>query len=538
MDNNKRDYNEFFDGGRDDTKESNNRRDSQQDQQYGNDSSSERQGPAGDNQGKSSYYYSYGPYKSSINDEQSSMTTSNTDGETAPVEITSPRAVRPIYGYGDQSQQARGQAPYVTSSSAQWDYNQSAKKRFPLRSYFATFLAGAVVVASLMFASDKMDLFSGDVPTVASNSSSAVKNTVNSNGGNGGASTAALNEIVRPGNIAEIVDKSSGAVVKINTYVTGNNKSQRNGSSGSDLFDYFFGNGGNSQKTPSDTQQRQSAGLGSGFIFDKSGYILTNQHVIEGATEIEVEVQGYSKPLKAKLMGAEASLDLAVLKIEDSKEFPFLPLGNSDDIRVGDWVVAIGNPYGFDHTVTVGVFSAREREIQIPDQSGTRSYEHLIQTDASINPGNSGGPLLNLNGEVIGINTAVSAQAQGIGFAIPTSTVNTVLENMKNGVKIPQPFIGVGLQDIQEEWVSQLKLENNKGSVITQVNSGSPAQKAGLAPGDVIVEVNGEAVANSAEVTAKIKALKADDKVTLKIMRDGKKIDTFVIVGDRNKTAQ
>ncbi|MDF2670960.1 MAG: peptidase, partial [Paenibacillus sp.] len=294
--------------------------------------------------------------------------------------------------------------------------------------------------------------------------------------------------------------------------------------------------GSNSQKTPTDSQQRQSAGLGSGFIFDKTGYVLTNQHVVDGATEIEVEVQGYSKPFKAKLMGSEYNLDLAVLKIEDSKEFPYLPLGSSDDIRVGDWVVAIGNPYGFDHTVTVGVLSAKERPIDIPDTQGTRKYEHLLQTDASINPGNSGGPLLNLNGEVVGINTAVSAQAQGIGFAIPTSTVNTVLQNMMNGVKMPQPYIGVGLSDIQDEWVKQLNLENNKGSVITTVENGSPASKAGLTAGDVILEVNGEAVTNSTDVTTKIKALKADDKVTLKIMRDGKKVDTFVIIGDRNKS--
>ena len=167
--------------------------------------------------------------------------------------------------------------------------------------------------------------------------------------------------------------------------------------------------------------------MGTGFIFEKTGYILTNEHVVDGADEIQVTVEGYDKPFTAKLLGNSYELDLAVLKIEGTKDFPILPLGKADDVNVGDWVVAIGNPYGFDHTVTVGVLSAKERPISIPDEKGTREYKHLLQTDASINPGNSGGPLLNLNGEVIGINTAVSSQAQGIGFAIPTSTISSVL---------------------------------------------------------------------------------------------------------------
>jgi serine protease Do len=537
MDNNKRDHSEFFEGGRDESFEKEDRaRDRQADQDLQNDSNPNRDADSRD-QGKSSYYYSYGPFKS-MNDETPSATTSSNDGETSQVEITSPREVRPYYGYGEHRQQGRQQMPASQSSSSQWDYNP-AKKQFPLKSYFATFLAGAVVVASLMFASDRMNLFSSS-PAMSSNGGGAVNSALNGSGGNGGASTAALSEIARPGNISDIVNSTSGAVVKINTYVTAS-KSQRSGTNSNDIFNYFFGNGGNggnggnSQKTPSGSTQRQPAGLGSGFIFDKTGYILTNQHVVDGADEIEVEVQGYSQPFKAKLMGSEYNLDLAVLKIENSKDLPFLPMGSSDNAKVGEWVVAIGNPYGFDHTVTVGVVSAKERPISIPDTQGTRNYEHLLQTDASINPGNSGGPLLNLNGEVIGINTAVSAQAQGIGFAIPTSTVSAVLENLKTGVKMPQPFIGVGLQDIQADWVSQLKLDSDKGSVITQVESGSPASKAGLTAGDVIIEVNGAAVANSTEVTTKIKALKAGDKVSLKIVRDGKKMDTFVIIGDRNK---
>ncbi len=283
----------------------------------------------------------------------------------------------------------------------------------------------------------------------------------------------------------------------------------------------------------------QPGGMGTGFIFEKSGYILTNEHVIDGADEIWVTVQGYQQPFKAQLLGNSYDLDLAALKIDatDGKDFASLPLGKAEDTSVGDWVVAIGNPYGFDHTVTVGVLSAKERPISIPDTQGTREYKHLLQTDASINPGNSGGPLLNLNGEVIGINTAVSAQAQGIGFAIPTSTISSVLDNLKNNVKIPKepsPYIGVAMSPIDKDWVSELKLENTDGAIISDVVRKSPAFKAGLRPYDVIVEVNGAKVKTTQEVQDKIKALKVNDKVTLGVMRDGKKENVTVIIGDKN----
>src|SRR5690606_19984497 len=191
--------------------------------------------------------------------------------------------------------------------------------------------------------------------------------------------------------------------------------------------------------------QLEQTGMGTGFFFDESGYILTNQHVIGEATEIRVIVEGYDEPFIAELLGSSFDLDLAVLKLNEDIKFPTLELGSSEDVNIGDWVVAIGNPYGFDHTLTVGVISAKERPINIFDESGERNYKNLLQTDASINPGNSGGPLINLNGQVIGINTAVSSQAQGIGFAIPTSTITEVLDYLKNNEQIPAqpvPFIG------------------------------------------------------------------------------------------------
>ncbi|MNI39766.1 putative serine protease HhoB precursor [compost metagenome] len=281
--------------------------------------------------------------------------------------------------------------------------------------------------------------------------------------------------------------------------------------------------------------------MGTGFIFEKNGHILTNEHVIEGADEIRVTVEGYEKPFVAKLLGNSYELDLAVLKIENDKDLPILPIGNADAMKVGDWVVAIGNPHGFDHTVTVGVLSAKERPISIPDVQGTREYKHLLQTDASINPGNSGGPLLNLNGEVIGINTAVSSQAQGIGFAIPTSTISSVLENLKNNVTIPKepvPYLGVGLIDIDNEWVTELKLSNTEGALVGTVDRKTPAFTAGLRPYDVIVDFAGAKVKSSQDLITKVQGTKVGDKIVLGVFRDGKRMDITVTIGDKNAFLQ
>lgn len=510
--NNKRDYSDFFRANGDEPNRDNH---------------NERRP---DQTEKPSYYYSYGPFKPSAGDGAEETTTASSDSGTSKVEITTPRPVRPYYGYSERG----GQMQPAASAQNPWEFSGGKKKSSSFKSYVATFLAGAVVVGSLMFASDKWNLFSeaGALSPTSSASASSVTRT-NGNGGNGGATTAALETVVRPDTIAQIVSSASPAVVKINTYAKANSRS-RSGMS-NDIFDYFFGNGQRQQ--PNTGNQRQTLGMGSGFIFDKEGYILTNEHVINGADEIEVEVQGYAEPLKAKLLGSEYSLDLAVLKIEkqSGKEFDMLQLGSSDDINVGDWVVAIGNPYGFDHTVTVGVLSAKERPIDIRDTQGTREYNHLLQTDASINPGNSGGPLLNLQGQVIGINTAVSSQAQGIGFAIPTSTVTSVLENLKNNVKIPIPYIGVNIQNVPEEWVEALKLDNTEGTIIASVVQGSPAAMADLQPRDVITEVNGTKVKDTEQFRDTIKSLKVGDNVTLTVRRNGQTLKTVVTVGDMNK---
>ncbi|WP_248928135.1 S1C family serine protease [Paenibacillus hamazuiensis] len=411
------------------------------------------------------------------------------------------------------------------------------QRRKSYKSTFAAFMAGAVVVGSLMFASDKMNLFTGTqaVPAATGTAPAGTGKLASSSGG-GAAVTNSAFSLGTPESVSQIAEQASPAVVKIETKVK--QKSTRGGMYNDPFFRQFFGDGGSSGD---DSNGLQESGLGTGFIFEKSGYILTNEHVIDGADEIEVTVQGYDKPFKAELLGSSYDLDLACLKITGDKDFPTLSLGNPDNTKVGDWVVAIGNPYGFDHTVTVGVLSAKERPISIPDSQGTREYKHLLQTDASINPGNSGGPLLNMYGEVIGINTAVNAEAQGIGFAIPTSTISSVLENLKNNVKIPKepvPYIGVALQDIDQSWVSDLKLSSTDGAIVSQVDRKSPGFAAGLRPYDVIVAVNGEAVKTSEEIVNKVKALKVGDQAKLTIVRDGQKSDISVKVGDKNTEQQ
>jgi serine protease Do len=223
---------------------------------------------------------------------------------------------------------------------------------------------------------------------------------------------------VGPNTISDIVTKTTPAVVKIES--TSTSQSQKP-LLNVPFFREYFGGQGTAQP-----QTLQQTALGSGFIISKDGYILTNQHAVDGANDIQVTIVGQNNPVKAKLVGSDQSLDLAVLKVDVGNNLPYLKLGASDQMSVGDWVIAIGNPDGLDHTVTVGVIGAKERPITIEGQT----YKNLLQTDASINPGNSGGPLINLSGEVIGINTAVNAQAQGIGFAIPSKTVQGVLQKL------------------------------------------------------------------------------------------------------------
>ncbi len=417
----------------------------------------------------------------------------------------------------------------VSGGPARNDWGAKPPRRTSFRAVFASFLAGVVVVGLLMYSADRQNWFTGELlgnpPQTQNTSAKPVNNPVGNS-----------EDVVRPNNIAKIFEQASPAVVKVETYA----KARQGTTWEDEFFRQFFGDSyrGNRGGEGGGGGDLQESGMGSGFLFDSTGYILTNQHVIKDADEIKVTVEGHDEPYTAKLLGTSPELDLAVLKIEGNN-FPTLKLGDSSSMNMGDWVVAIGNPVGFEHTITVGVLSSNEREITIQDGNGTRKYQHLLQTDASINPGNSGGPLLNLNGEVIGINTAVSTQAQGIGFAIPTSTITEVLENLKTNTKIPQkpaPFIGATLMDVNEEIAQQLGIDKaTKGSFVREVVFNSPAYRGDLRQYDVITGMDGTAYKNKDELIAAIQKKEVGAKVTLDVIRGEKKLEISVEIGDKNE---
>lgn len=277
-------------------------------------------------------------------------------------------------------------------------------------------------------------------------------------------------------------------------------------------------------------------GSGTGFIIDADGLILTNQHLFsrpELIRSIRVTLPGRENPYEATLRGSDFQLDLAVLQIEGDEPFPTVPLGDSDDVRVGEWMVAIGNPYRLEHTVTAGVLSATGRQISISDQDArqTRTYRNLMQTDAAINPGNSGGPLLNLRGEAIGINTAVATGAQGIGFAIPINEAKQVLNDLIESGMVMRPFIGIRYVTVDKSIQEQLELSVSEGIIIAEVLPGTAAERAGLRVYDVITAVGRKAVTNTDEFVEAIEGMEVGDVLLLTVMRDGREVLVRLDVG-------
>lgn len=321
--------------------------------------------------------------------------------------------------------------------------------------------------------------------------------------------------------VAEIVSKAGPAVVKIDT-VTVRGR-QADPFLNDPFFRQFFGRPFGFESPP-----LESHGLGSGFIISSDGYILTNEHVINGASKIMVNIQGFKEPLQARVVGSDYDLDLAVLKVNTGSRLPTLKLGDSSRVKAGNWVIAIGNPYGLDHTVTVGVISAKSRPVQVEN----RNYKNLLQTDASINPGNSGGPLLNLAGEVVGINTAV-AQAQGIGFAIPAKTVNDVLQELIKKGKVVRPWLGVQLQPLSQELSAYLGFKGTKGALVVGVLPGSPAASAGLEQGDIIVKWNGKEVSTPDELVELIRSAKIGQRVGVVFYRKGQSFSVSILVTEK-----
>ncbi|MEN6347997.1 MAG: trypsin-like peptidase domain-containing protein [Syntrophomonas sp.] len=315
------------------------------------------------------------------------------------------------------------------------------------------------------------------------------------------------------GSIADIVDASGPAVVYIEvTQSSGGSRLQPG------FWDWY-----------SPGPQQEQKGTGTGFIIDANGYILTNQHVIDGASKINIKLQNQNQSYSARVIGQDHDLDLALLKI-DTTDLPVISLGDSDAMRIGDSVIAIGNPYGLDHTVTTGVVSAKGRPITLSD----RSYRNLIQTDAAINPGNSGGPLINTQGQVIAINTAVSTSAQGIGFAIPINTAKSIIQDLMDDGKVTRAYLGVGMTDITDESASQMNIAPSaQGVIINQVVSGSPAAKAGVKAGDILTSIDGKEMGSASKVQEYIQSLPVGQSISIGIIRNGLPLNITAVLTEK-----
>ncbi len=279
---------------------------------------------------------------------------------------------------------------------------------------------------------------------------------------------------------------------------------------------------------PTVPQTQSSSVLGSGFLISSTGDIVTNDHVVNNAHDITVTVLGYTTPFKAQVVGTDYNLDLALLKIDAPKPLPYLTFANSSSIQIGQFVVAIGMPYGLSHTVTSGVVSALGRPLQI----GSRSYRDLLQTDAAINPGNSGGPLLNLQGQVVAVNTAVNTQGQGLGFAIPVSTVTQALPYLEQGKAEPEPWLGIAVEDVATAQYLPQGYTAANGVLVDQVVSGGPAAKAGLQAGDVILAFNGQPTPTTDDLIEDEYTTKVGQTVTLKVWQQGTVETVRVVLGN------
>ena len=324
-----------------------------------------------------------------------------------------------------------------------------------------------------------------------------------------------------PGSFADLAEKLMPSVVNISTTTTVTTRSNQfpfqfpPGSPFEDMFKEF-----------GEPKERKSAALGSGFIIDEKGIIVTNNHVIADAEDIIVRVDG-DREYKAKVIGADPLSDIAVLQLDTKEKFIPVKFGNSDKARIGDWVIAIGNPFGLGGTVTSGIISARNRSI------GLSRYEDYIQTDASINSGNSGGPLFNMNGDVIGINTAILGRngSIGIGFSIPSNSAKLVINQLIKFGETKRGWLGVRIQDVTKEIADVEKLDEPRGALVASVAGNSPSDKAGVKPGDIILEFNGERIQEMKQLPIIVARTEVGKKVKVKIWRNKKEIIKTIVLG-------
>jgi len=290
----------------------------------------------------------------------------------------------------------------------------------------------------------------------------------------------------------------------------------------SNPFGDFFGPFFQGNPPPGGYKQQ---GVGSGFVISQDGYIVTNNHVVEDADQIKVKLAN-GKEYEGKVVGRDPKTDLAVVKINGASDLHPLKLGNSEDLKVGSWVVAVGSPFGLEQTVTAGIVSAKGRVI------GSGPYDNFIQTDASINPGNSGGPLINMKGEVVGINTAIIAEGKGIGFAIPVNMAREIIPQLEQKGHVTRGWLGVSIQEITPELAKSMGLKETKGALVAQVVSDSPAEKAGIEQGDVITEFDGKAVTDSKDLPRLVASTPVGKAVTVKLSREGKTTERQVKLGE------
>ena len=324
-----------------------------------------------------------------------------------------------------------------------------------------------------------------------------------------------------PSSFADLAERVMPSVVNISTTTTVTTQANPfpfqfpPGSPFEDMFKEFG--------TP---QKRKSSALGSGFIVDEKGIVITNNHVIQGAEDIVVRVNG-DKEFKAKVIGADPGMDIAVLQMETDEKFVPVKFGDSDKARIGDWVIAIGNPFGFGGTVTSGIISARNRSI------GLSRYEDFIQTDASINQGNSGGPLFNMDGDVIGINTAILGPTGsiGIGFSIPSNNAKKVIDQLIKFGETKRGWLGVRIQYVSKEIAEVEKLDKPRGALVASVADGSPSDDAGIKPGDIILEFDGNPINEMSELPKIVAATDVGKKVKVKIWRNQRELEKNIILG-------
>jgi serine protease Do len=289
------------------------------------------------------------------------------------------------------------------------------------------------------------------------------------------------------------------------------------------FFSPFFGEPSGTGQSP---EYQVKTGQGSGFLISADGYLLTNNHVVADADEVMVKLSD-DREFAGKVVGTDSRVDIALIKIETDGALPFVEMGESEGLEVGDWVVAIGNPFGLSHTVTAGIVSAKGRVI------GAGPYDDFIQTDASINPGNSGGPLFDLSGRVVGINTAINASGQGIGFAVPVDMVTPFLDDLKAHGHISRGWLGISLQSLDADLAESMGVEPGSGVLVSEVHEGQPADKAGLVPGDLIVQLGDDPVSDSQALVRAVGGRSAGEKVVVQILRDGQSKTLKVALGER-----